>query len=163
MAALLKPSETSVWVQYAEVSKHNGDYRANLEAFRNLAGILPEAPDALNNLAWALASGPSELRNGAEAVQLAQKAADLTRYEEPQILGTLAAAYAAAGQFDQAVQTAEQAKALAAEAGRSDVVATNRELLELYRQSKPVPFALDQQGAQKSEQPDQQHQDKPGK
>jgi hypothetical protein len=53
------------------------------------------------------------------------------------LLGTLAAAYAEAGRFGEAVKTAEQARDLAAAAGLKDVAAKNSELLKLYRAGKP--------------------------
>ena len=74
--------------------------------------------EALNNLAWLLAAHPSDaLRNGAEAVRLAERACELSEHREPVMLGTLAAAYAEAGRFGDAVKTAEKARDLAAATG----------------------------------------------
>jgi hypothetical protein len=53
------------------------------------------------------------------------------------IIGTLAAAYAEAGRFPEAVATAEKAEQLANHAGMTNVAAKNRQLLEFYRASKP--------------------------
>jgi hypothetical protein len=52
-------------------------------------------------------------------------------------IGTLAAAYAEVGRFNEAIATAATAKALAVAAGEKDVAARNEELLELYRAGKP--------------------------
>ena len=52
-------------------------------------------------------------------------------------IGTLAAAYAEAGRFPEAVTTAEKAERLATTAGLTAVAAKNRQLLELYRAGKP--------------------------
>jgi tetratricopeptide (TPR) repeat protein len=93
---------------------------------------------ALNNLAWILATSPDgALRNGTEAVRLAEQACELTHYNEPSFVGTLAAAYAEAGRFPDAVATAEKAVQLATAAGQAAVAAKNRQLLELYRAGKP--------------------------
>jgi hypothetical protein len=54
------------------------------------------------------------------------------------MIGTLAAAYAEAGQFAEAVTAAEKAEALAKEANQMEVAAKNRSLLELYRSGQPV-------------------------
>jgi protein O-mannosyl-transferase len=90
--------------------------------------------DALNNLAWILATDPhAEIRNGAEAVRLARRACALTQDSRPLLLGTLAAAYAEAGQFDEAIASAQKAHDLAVAQGRSRVAAKNLELLELFR------------------------------
>jgi tetratricopeptide (TPR) repeat protein len=92
----------------------------------------------LNNLAWILAATSNEnIRNGAEAVKLAEHACDLTQRREPILLGTLAAAYAAAGRFQKAIEAAEQARDKAIAAGQNEVAERNRQLLELYRAGKP--------------------------
>ena len=66
------------------------------------------APPAV--LAWILATDADDtLLNPRRAVELAQRAVELTQYNDPEMLDTLAAAYAANGQFDQAIRTAEQA------------------------------------------------------
>jgi Flp pilus assembly protein TadD len=99
----------------------------------------PDWPEALNNFAWLLATTPdAQLRNGARAVVLAEQACRLTDFKQPLLLGTLAAAYAEAGSFDEAVQTAGKAIALAAAENHPDLAKRNQELLELYRTGKTV-------------------------
>lgn len=106
-------------------------YRATLLA-------QPDLPDALNNLAWLLAtSAEPSLRDGNEAVRLAERACALTGHKEPLLLGTLAATYAEAERFDEAAATAEKAIAIAQAAGQTEIVERNRQLLELYRAGKP--------------------------
>lgn len=99
--------------------------------------LKPDWAVALNDLAWVLASHPDAvLRNGTEAVTLAERACDLTRRQQPQFVGTLAAAYAEAGRFDDAVRTAEAAVQLAGAAGLVEIVARNQALLQFYRAGK---------------------------
>jgi len=77
--------------------------------------IRPDQAPACNNLAWLLAASPDpSLRNGPRAIELAQRANQLARGGNPVFLGTLAAAYAEAGQFGEAVKTIERALPLAA-------------------------------------------------
>jgi len=98
----------------------------------------PDSSDALNNLAWTLAtSGEAALRDGAKAVQCAERACALTGYRETVMVGTLGAAYAEAGRFDDAVATAQKACALAEQQGKADLLQINQQLLELYRQHQP--------------------------
>jgi protein O-mannosyl-transferase len=100
--------------------------------------LQPDSVEALNNLAWILAANPDqEMRDGPEAVSIAERACELTQHREPVLLGTLAAAYAEAGRFAEAVATAEKARDLALTAGQTAVAETNRRLLELYRAGKP--------------------------
>jgi hypothetical protein len=90
--------------------------------------------EALNNLAWLLAANrDAAVRNGAEAVNLAERACKLSDYKTPVFIGTLAAAYAEAGRFGDAVTTAEKARDLALAAGEKVTADKNSELLELYR------------------------------
>jgi tetratricopeptide (TPR) repeat protein len=98
----------------------------------------PNLTGALNNLACILATNPNaEWRDGTQAVQLAERACELTHYGEPLFIGTLAAAYAECGRFPEAVTMAEKAEQLATTAGLTAVAAKNRQLLELYRAGKP--------------------------
>ena len=115
-----------------------GRSREAVAQYREALRLNPNLIGALNNLAWELATSPDDkLRNGAEAVSLAERACELTHYGEPQFVGTLAAAYAEAGDFPEAVTTAEDAERLAAAAGSKDLAERNRQLLELYRAHKP--------------------------
>ena len=100
--------------------------------------INPDSPVVLNNLAWLLATCPdTSIRNGAQAVKYAERACALTHYRETLIVGTLAAAYAEAGRFDDAMATAEKAIALAEKNHEPELLQKNRELLELYRAHQP--------------------------
>ncbi|HZL43154.1 MAG TPA: glycosyltransferase family 39 protein [Verrucomicrobiae bacterium] len=108
-------------------------YRAALE-------VLPDDPVALNNLAWILATSSNpEFRDGREAVRLATQAADLTQHKEASVLGTLAAAYAQAGQFSNAVESAQAAIDLANATGRGTFTSRQGSYLQLYRAGKTAP------------------------
>jgi hypothetical protein len=93
---------------------------------------------AQNSLAWLFATCPEALlRNGGRAVELAQQAEQLSGGRHPEILDTLAAAYAEAGRFPDAVTTAGQALHLA-EAQTNAVLADDiRTRLKLYEANSP--------------------------
>ncbi|HTA94624.1 MAG TPA: hypothetical protein VK769_00725, partial [Verrucomicrobiae bacterium] len=74
---------------------------------------------------------------GARAIQIAERACELTHYQKTIYIGTLAAAYAEAGKFDDAIATARKACDLAGRNGETDLLRTNQGLLELYRAHKP--------------------------
>ncbi|MHC4457477.1 MAG: tetratricopeptide repeat protein [Planctomycetota bacterium] len=94
-------------------------------------------PDALNSLAWVYATNKnSELRNGAAAVRLAQRACELTVYKNVNILDTLAAAYAEAGNFTEAVKTAQTALELAISSSQDSLAEKIRKRLQLYKAHK---------------------------
>jgi hypothetical protein len=94
--------------------------------------------DLINNLAWAFATYPdSKLRNGKYAVRLATRACEMTGFQLTVCVGTLAASYAEAGRFDEAVLTGDKACALASEHGETDLLKRNQELLTLYQAHQP--------------------------
>ena len=133
-----KPGDARLHYLYAMTLASQGNARAAADQYRQVLTLQPDIVEALNNLAWILAaSSDDELRNGAEAVRLAERACELSEQREPVLLGTLAAAYAEAGRFAEALKTAEKARGLAAAAGLKDVAEKNSQLLELYRAGKP--------------------------
>ena len=115
-----------------------GDYREAIPYLRATCAVNPDAPDVLDALAWILAVAPDQnLRRPAEALALAQRASELTHHKEPEMLETLAAAYAALGQFPAAVETAQKARQLAAAAGQEQLAHNIQSSLELYRSGQP--------------------------
>ncbi len=109
-----------------------------LAHLRESLRLRPDSPEVLNNLAWLLATHPdAAVRDGPQAIRLAQRACELTAQRAPNLLGTLAAAYAEAGQFTNAVQTAAQAIALAEAAGQAELAAANKKLQTLYQSGQP--------------------------
>jgi len=117
------------------------------ETSNNVAWTLanPDSKETLNNLAWTLATNPeAKNRNGALAVELAKRACDQTHYRETIPVSTLAAAYAEAGRFEEAIATAQKACALAAELGEPELLNENQKLLVLYRAHQPYHEAPSQ-------------------
>ena len=83
---------------------------AAIREFQTVLKLDPLHVTAQNNLAWILATSPdASLRDGPKAVELAQRAVQLSAGASPQILDTLAAAYAESGRFTEALTTARQA------------------------------------------------------
>jgi hypothetical protein len=111
---------------------------AQIAGFREALRREPDATVALNNLAFLLATAPEPaLRNGAEAVTYAEKACLQTGQTNLATLATLAAAYAEAGRFDDAVTTAQKTCKLATESSNPALLQHNMELLERYRRRQP--------------------------
>jgi len=111
------------------------------DAIQLLRGALGAVPDHLglaDRLAWLLATVPEDgARDGAFAVQLAERVNQQTGGQYPEPLLTLSAAYAEAGRFDEAVRAAQQAAVLAQEQQQSDFVAEIQEALEHYAAGQP--------------------------
>jgi tetratricopeptide (TPR) repeat protein len=114
-----------------------------IAVYREGLRIHPLDHRLLNNLAWLLATGPeANLRDGAEAVSLAERACQLTRFSDPFLIGTLGAAYAEAGRFDEAIATAKRARDIALLAAQPEIAEKNRTLLERYEAHEPYHQAL---------------------
>ena len=116
---------------------------ARLE-FKKLEAILragvkrtPRAPRIARELGWLLATCTDPVsRNGADAVVWATKACELTQFNRHSYLDTLAAAYAEADRFDEAVATEKRAiERLGTK--RPDVLRAYRERLALYESGRP--------------------------
>jgi len=91
-----------------------GKVREAIESCRVALKLRPNWPEAKNNLAWLLATQKKPTyRDALEAIKLAKAACEAVRYEDSGLLDTLAAAYAAAGRYDQAISTARRALQLA--------------------------------------------------
>jgi spermidine synthase len=134
----VNPFNVELHVALAAACAGSGELTNQVAHLRIAAALRTDAVETLNNLAWILASTSDQnVRNGPEAVKLAERACDLTQRREPILLGTLAAAYAAAGRFGEAVETAGQARQKAIAAGQNEVAERNGQLLELYRAGKP--------------------------
>jgi tetratricopeptide (TPR) repeat protein len=79
--------------------------------------LKPDDQEMLNNFAWVLATSPDEAqRDGKRAIELATKAAELSKFQAAHILSTLAAAYAETGDFEQARRWSQKA----VEAGKAE-------------------------------------------
>ena len=92
--------------------------------------------DVYNTLAWILATSTEDsLRNAARAKELALTACELTRYDNPQIVDTLAAAHAEAGEFEDAVRL--QKRALESPKLEQRFISEARLRLELYVAKQP--------------------------
>ena len=130
--ALLPTAELRA--QLAGTWAEQGKYQSAIEVYRAALALQPQSPDLLNNLAWLLATCPeAEVRDGAGAVRLAERACELSGGKRTVMVGTLAAAYAEAGRFADAAATAQKACALAVASGDKALAARNEELLVLYR------------------------------
>ena len=115
-----------------------GDPRGAIEQWEKSLELNAEDGNALNNLAWVLATYPrDDIRNGKQAAELAEKATQLPGGNVPLVIRTLAAAYAEAGDFVKAADAAQRAIDLARSQSNQSLVGTLQHELELYRARTP--------------------------
>jgi Flp pilus assembly protein TadD len=92
---------------------------------------------ALNAFAWILATCPGDsIRDGKKAVEYATKACELSKWKEWNCIGTLAAAYAEAGDFESAIKYEKQA--INTEGISEDAIKGEQRRLKLFEQQKPT-------------------------
>ncbi len=106
--------------------------------FTKAIQLRPDSPIPMNALAWFIATCP-ELKNADvnEAIRLASRACAITNYKNPSYLDTLAAAYASAGRFTEAVDTAQKAIILAETANQPQLKSLIQHRLSFYTQGQP--------------------------
>jgi Zn-dependent protease len=121
-----------------------GNWQRAIENYRAAIKLQPKLVNAHNNLAWTLAVCPVDaLRNGKEAVEHATWACKATQWSNSTCLGTLAAACAEAGNFQEAVRLQKQANSDPAYCKtHGEQAAVGR--LRLYEQG--LPFRMTGQG-----------------
>lgn len=116
------------------LGRHGEAVKELREALRVEPGRVP----VLSNLAWLLAACPdAKVRDGAEAVKLAELAVELAGRKDALALDTLGAAYAEAGRFREAVRAAEEALNASAAQGDAAMVEAVKMRTGLYRASLP--------------------------
>jgi len=109
-----------------------------MACYQKATELQPQFIPAQIDLAWMLATWPApSVRNGSMAVALAEQANQFTKGTDPQILRTLAAAYAEAGRFGEAVMTAKRALALAAAQSKTGLTNALETEIGLYQTNSP--------------------------
>jgi len=118
----------------------SGRFVERVEVLERASGLCPESASTLNNLAWALATSPDPAaRSGTRAVQWARRALAVRGADDPAFLDTLAAAYAEAGDFPEAIRIEERALAVLSRAGAPpEVTAAFERTLAGFRAHEPV-------------------------
>jgi protein O-mannosyl-transferase len=112
-----------------------------LAHFQKAMEINPLNVEAQNNMALVLATFPdTRVRNGTKAVELAERADHLTGNANASISATLAAAYAEAGQFPNAITTAKRALQLATDQGNTALADAIRAEIRLYQSGLPYRY-----------------------
>jgi len=138
-ALQINPRYADAHLNIGGILMQKGKIDEAITQFQQELQIAPNSPQALNNLAWLLATCPNPaLRNGRKAVELATQANTLTGGENPIVLHTLAAAFAEAGRFGDAVQSAQKAMALARAAGQQDLAGHLNDELKRYEAGLPL-------------------------
>jgi tetratricopeptide (TPR) repeat protein len=134
----LRPKFASGEEALATALQSLGNSGEALAHWRSALALEPKSVTALSGAAWLLATSPdANIRNGAEAVALAESANEIASGKNPEVVDTLAAAYAESGDFVKTRSLANQALDLAVTQRDGALVAAIRSRIQLYSESKP--------------------------
>jgi protein O-mannosyl-transferase len=137
-ALAIQPDDAEVHDHLGNALLQQGRTAEALSHYQKALTVKPDNAAVQNKLAWVLATSPqASLRNGNQAVGLAQRANQLTGGDNPVILCTLAAACAEAGRFPEAVATAQRALPLAEAQSNQALADDLRYEMKLYQARLP--------------------------
>jgi Flp pilus assembly protein TadD len=123
----------------AQMATWKGEIDSAISLYQQALDVNPQYAEAANNLALILATHPNErFRNGSKAVQLAELAVTAREFKDPVSLDTLAAAYAEAGRFSDAMRTIDSAIQLSRVTGSTPLVEHLEKQRILYAAGKPA-------------------------
>jgi len=134
----IKPDYAKVYYNLGTVLAGRGQFDQALAQFQRASELQPDDADTQNNLAWLLATCPAaSLRSGAAAIEHAQRANQLCGGRRANVLNTLAAAYAEAGRFPEALAAARKALDVATQQKDQAIAGVSRAQIALYQAGKP--------------------------
>jgi tetratricopeptide (TPR) repeat protein len=137
-AVALRPDNVDAQINLAQLLSTEGRSREAIGHFEAALTLRADSAQALAGIAWIRATSADEsLRNSEQAIVFAERAAAATGRRDLSVLDALAAAYASAGRFDEAVATVERGVNLATAAGLDAAVAQLRQRLMLYQSRQP--------------------------
>lgn len=133
----VNPTSSEARARRGEIWRQLGDFERARQDFDAALAGQPAGAAHFNNLAWLLATAPDErVRDGARAVQLAERAVEMMQ-RDYRALDTLAAAYAAASDFEKARGLAREAIRRARETGDEAFAQQVEPRLACYLENRP--------------------------
>ena len=137
-AARLDPRGAEALNNWANVLAQQGRIAEAIEKYSEATRVSPDWTPPIVSLAWILATNPDpRMRDGAEALRLAERAYEATRGRDPASLDVMAAALAEVGRFDEANRAATAAAQLATATGKKRLAREIAERAALYGQGRP--------------------------
>jgi tetratricopeptide (TPR) repeat protein/mono/diheme cytochrome c family protein len=133
-AAGLDPQNADAQYNIGVIARARGDIAETIARFRTAVRLQPDWAQAVAQLAWMLATTPfSALRDVDQSIRLADHAAVLTNRRNASVLDVLAAAQAAAGHFDRAVASCDEALSLMPDEPLARAIQQRRALYSQHR------------------------------
>jgi tetratricopeptide (TPR) repeat protein len=135
----IEPENAETRNIFGTILLQKGRVAEAISQWQNALAVDPENGNAKSNLAWVLATCPdARVRNGTRAVALAEDAVHLSGGNNPILLRTLAAAYAEAGRFPEAIHAAQSGFELATSQHNSALADEFQRNIALYESGTPL-------------------------
>jgi len=131
------PSYVEMILTLADKLLEKQQIRQAHEYYLTAIKLKPDSEDVLNTLGWLeAASGIEGVRNPKQAIKYARRACELSENKKPELLDTLAVAYAAHGEFKRSIETAQKAIKIANSEKNTALAQRIQARLELYKAQK---------------------------
>jgi len=138
-ALVVQPRDGEVYTSLGNAFFRKGLLKEAISHYQQALEVAPQNALARNNMAWILAtSSDPSIRDGAKAVDLAERAVQLSGGQNPNYFRTLAASYAESSRFSEAILTAERGVETAAAQGKSAFANVLERDIALYRTHAPL-------------------------
>jgi arylsulfatase A-like enzyme len=135
----ISPKQPDVINELAMTFYDQGKVQQAITLWHDVLAIIPDHVFAINSLGWIRATSKDEkFYDPPEALKFARRICEITEYKAPGMLDTLAAAMAANGQFDKAVETAEKAIQLAKAIEQNELAQRIQKRQDLYKERKAL-------------------------
>ena len=137
-ATQLNPENAQAHFRLGSVLASQGKFELALKQYDRTIDLKPNWVPVIRSTAWILATHPdAQQRDPERALMLAEQAASLSDHKNSIVLDTLAAAYAATGQFERAVLSAKNAIHIDSTRPASLITKQMRRRLKLYERKQP--------------------------
>jgi tetratricopeptide (TPR) repeat protein len=132
-----EPNNAQVYYNIGVALQSQGKVDEALYNFRQAMRLNPAWPLPISQIAQILSLHPdTKIRDSKQAVKLAERAAELTNHKDAEVLNTLATAYAADGQLDKAIVTAQAALQIADKEKNTELSTFINQQLNSFRQAQ---------------------------
>ena len=134
----IDPAQAELHDELGKTYYQKGEIGKVIEHWTKAVTLRPDDAEMLNNLGWLHSSSrEADIRNPQKALEYALRACELTEYVLANFIDTLALAYAANGQYSQAVEIAQKALEIAVSENQKSLSNEIKKRLELYKSQQP--------------------------
>jgi tetratricopeptide (TPR) repeat protein len=132
------PESVEGYLNLGTILKQQGNRSDAVKNFRRGMEIAPDDMRFVYQLSWLLATAKEQnIRNGKEALRLAEILCEHTSYDNPTSLDLLSVAFAESGQFESASKAAYKAYVLAVKSKKQKLAAAISARQKLFEMNKP--------------------------